>query len=196
MTILQVVKRAIARSSYLGICESYEGRLYSDAPLIIGGIEASLRRFGHYGLLVDNCASSPIFSWIQRLMYSFNGMGELQIVELADALDQGRFKESLALFVVFVIWPRKTPTIDYVEGPSLRKLKRIRWLLLMHSVCSMMNKHPFLWSYSSTKHGDRYLVQNTPCNCHLRRRKWMRYITCRILASGILNMMIRVAYQH
>ena len=65
-------------------------------PLIIGGIEASLRRFGHYDYWSDTVRRSILVdSKADVLVY---GMGELQIVELADALDQGRFKESFAVY--------------------------------------------------------------------------------------------------
>lgn len=60
---------------------------YKDVPILIGGIEASLRRLAHYdywsnkvkrSILLDSCAD--------LLMY---GMGEKSIVEIADALDSG-----------------------------------------------------------------------------------------------------------
>ena len=58
---------------------------YSDVPLIIGGIEASLRRFGHYDYWSDTVRRSILVdSKADVLVY---GMGELQIVELADALE-------------------------------------------------------------------------------------------------------------
>lgn len=61
---------------------------FSDVPLIIGGIEASLRRFAHYdywdnrvrhSILYDACADILVY-----------GMGERAIVEIADALNAGK----------------------------------------------------------------------------------------------------------
>jgi len=61
---------------------------YSGVPLIIGGIEASLRRFAHYdywdnrvrhSILYDGCADILIY-----------GMGERAIVQVADALKEGK----------------------------------------------------------------------------------------------------------
>ncbi len=60
---------------------------YKDAPILIGGIEASLRRFAHYDYWSDKLKHSILIdSGADILMY---GMGELSIVELADALDSG-----------------------------------------------------------------------------------------------------------
>ncbi|ABN07793.1 Radical SAM N-terminal domain protein [Methanocorpusculum labreanum Z] len=62
-------------------------RLFKDTPIIIGGIEASLRRFAHYdywsdsvkqGILADAPASLLVY-----------GMGELQMIEIAARLKNG-----------------------------------------------------------------------------------------------------------
>lgn len=60
---------------------------YSHVPVLIGGIEASLRRFAHYDYWDDRVRHSILYdSGADILMY---GMGERSIVELADALDAG-----------------------------------------------------------------------------------------------------------
>lgn len=62
-------------------------RAYKDSPIIIGGIEASLRRLAHYdywsnkvkqSVLLDSCADILIY-----------GMGEKAVVEIADCLNNG-----------------------------------------------------------------------------------------------------------
>ena len=56
-------------------------------PIIIGGIEASLRRFAHYDYWQDKVRRSVLFdSRADLLSY---GMGEISIVEIADALASG-----------------------------------------------------------------------------------------------------------
>ncbi len=56
-------------------------------PIIIGGIEASLRRFAHYDYWSDKVRRSILIdSGADILIY---GMGEHQIVEIADCLDSG-----------------------------------------------------------------------------------------------------------
>lgn len=60
---------------------------YKDVPVIIGGLEASLRRFGHYDYWDDKVRRSILMdSRADLLIY---GMGEKAIVEIAEALDSG-----------------------------------------------------------------------------------------------------------
>ncbi len=60
---------------------------YRGVPVIIGGIEASLRRFAHYDYWDDKVRRSILSdSGADLLIY---GMGERQIVEIADALAGG-----------------------------------------------------------------------------------------------------------
>ena len=62
-------------------------RTFKDKPIIIGGIEASLRRFAHYDYWQDKLKRSVLLdSGADILLY---GMGEHSIVEVADALDGG-----------------------------------------------------------------------------------------------------------
>jgi len=62
-------------------------KVYGDVPLIIGGIEASLRRFAHYDYWDDKIRSSIIIdSGADLLIY---GMGEKQIIEVAESLQSG-----------------------------------------------------------------------------------------------------------
>ena len=62
-------------------------RTYKKTPVIIGGIEASLRRMGHYDYWSDKVRRSILLdSGADLISY---GMGEHSIVEIADALDSG-----------------------------------------------------------------------------------------------------------
>ena len=60
---------------------------YKDVPVIIGGLEASLRRFGHYDYWSDKVRRSVLLdSKADLLIY---GMGERAVLEIAEALDSG-----------------------------------------------------------------------------------------------------------
>ena len=62
-------------------------RAYPDVPIIIGGLEASLRRFAHYDYWSDSVRPSILIeSGADILSY---GMGEYQTVELANRLNAG-----------------------------------------------------------------------------------------------------------
>ena len=60
---------------------------YGDVPILIGGLEASLRRFAHYDYWSDKVRRSILIdSRADILMY---GMGERSVVRLAEMLDRG-----------------------------------------------------------------------------------------------------------
>ncbi len=62
-------------------------RTYKNAPIILGGIEASLRRLAHYDYWQDKLKRSVLLdAGADILIY---GMGEHAVVEIADALDAG-----------------------------------------------------------------------------------------------------------
>ncbi len=60
---------------------------YRDVPVIIGGIEASLRRFAHYDYWDDKVRRSILLDAKANLL--IYGMGERAVVEIAEALDSG-----------------------------------------------------------------------------------------------------------
>ncbi len=60
---------------------------FSDVPLILGGIEASLRRFAHYDYWDDRVRHSILYDACADILVY--GMGERAIVEIADALNAG-----------------------------------------------------------------------------------------------------------
>lgn len=60
---------------------------YNDVPIVIGGIEASLRRLGHYDYWSDKVRRSILLdSKADLLIY---GMGEHAVIEIAEALESG-----------------------------------------------------------------------------------------------------------
>ena len=68
-------------------------KLYPDSPIIIGGLEASLRRFAHYDYWKNTVMPSVLFdSKADIISY---GMGELQTIEMAKRLSEGYPVEAL-----------------------------------------------------------------------------------------------------
>ena len=68
-------------------------KLYPDVPVIIGGIEASLRRVTHYDYWADEL--KPTIMLDSKADLGVYGMGELGIVEIAKALDNGKKIEDI-----------------------------------------------------------------------------------------------------
>lgn len=62
-------------------------KVYKSVPIIIGGIEASLRRLAHYDYWSDKLKHSILVD--SQADICIYGMGELSVVEIADALDSG-----------------------------------------------------------------------------------------------------------
>ena len=62
-------------------------QVYKKTPIILGGIEASLRRLAHYDYWSNKLKRSVLLdSGADIISY---GMGEHSIIEIADALDSG-----------------------------------------------------------------------------------------------------------
>lgn len=133
---------------------------FRDVPLIIGGIEASLRRFGHYDYWSDMVRRSILVdSKADVLIY---GMGELQILELAEALDQNRFEESLPNIRGICYMSKDIPSIDCVECPSFEEIKADKMAFADAFRIQYDEQDPFYGRPIVQKHGDRYVVQNVP----------------------------------
>ena len=133
---------------------------FRDVPLIIGGIEASLRRFGHYDYWSDTVRRSILVdSKADVLIY---GMGELQIIELAEALDQNRFEESLPNIRGICYMSKDIPSIDCFECPSFEEIKVDKMAFADAFRIQYDEQDPFYGRPIVQKHGDRYVVQNVP----------------------------------
>ncbi len=105
-------------------------RLYPDVPVVIGGIEASLRRVTHYDYWSDGLKPSVLVD--SKADMGVYGMGELTMVEIADALAQGKKIEELnevrqTFFLQAaqkVLPPFEGDTIELVSHETCLKDKR------------------------------------------------------------------------
>ena len=135
--------------------------LFPDSPIIIGGIEASLRRFAHYDYWADKVFPSILIDADADLL--IYGMGERQIVEVADALSGGL----------------NIRDISYINGTAYRadNLDRVYEYKLIESFDEVANDRiayckAFMSQYREQnaicgqrlvqKHGNEYVVVNPP----------------------------------
>ncbi len=79
-------------------------RSYKDVPVIIGGVEASLRRLAHYDYWSDSFKRSVLLD-SQADLISY-GMGERSIVEIADALNSGIAVKDIT-FIAWTVYKTK-----------------------------------------------------------------------------------------
>ena len=87
---------------------------YKKTPVILGGIEASLRRLGHYDYWSDQVKRSVLLDAGADLI-SY-GMGEHSIVEIADALQAGIDVKDIT-FIRGTVY--RTKTLDHIPDPIL-----------------------------------------------------------------------------
>lgn len=135
---------------------------YGDVPIIIGGVEASLRRFAHYDYWDNRVRRSVLIdSRADILTY---GMGERQIPEIAHLLDSGvRVKDIKSVDgSVFCIHEDEIPE-DAVVLPSFEevrdeKRKYADSVRIQYEQTDAVRGKPMV-----QKHQDRYILQTKPC---------------------------------
>ncbi len=134
---------------------------YKDVPILIGGIEASLRRLGHYDYWSDSMKRSVLLdSQADILMY---GMGEKSIIELADALNAGMDAGDIT-YVDGTVY--KTKVLDEsfptLVLPSFREIKENPKTYAESFRTQYNNCDPFTAKRLAEPYGDCYVVQNPP----------------------------------
>ncbi|MHC1708380.1 MAG: YgiQ family radical SAM protein [Bacteroidales bacterium] len=97
--------------------------LYPDTPLIIGGIEASLRRFTHYDYWQDSLKPSILFdSNADLLVY---GMGEKAVLEIARSLEKGNPLTTLTTIPQTAFFTESSSQFpDAIMLPSLQECEK------------------------------------------------------------------------
>ena len=142
----------------------YSNRLrevYSDIPIIIGGIEASLRRFAYYDYWDDSVRRSILFdSRADLLVY---GMGEKQILKIAENLEAGLdIKYINYLPGTAFIADELDSLYDYELLPSYQKVKSNKKQYAYAYKIEYLEQDPIRGQQLVQQHGNRYLVQNPP----------------------------------
>ncbi len=98
-------------------------RTYKNKPIIIGGIEASLRRMAHYDYWSDSFKRSILLdSQANLIVY---GMGEKAIVQIAEALDSGMDIQDIT-YIPGTVFKTKNPELAYdpIVLPSYDDMKK------------------------------------------------------------------------
>ena len=117
-------------------------KLYKDSPIIIGGIEASLRRLAHYDYWSDSLKRSILLD-SQADIISY-GMGEHSIVEIAEALDSGLDVKDVTFIDGTVYKTKEIENVyDYEMLPSYEDLKVDKLNYARSFNIQYMNTDPF-----------------------------------------------------
>ncbi|MEF3254586.1 MAG: YgiQ family radical SAM protein [Deferribacterales bacterium] len=128
----------------------------SKTTIVLGGIEASLRRIAHYDYWDDKIRRSILFdSKADILIY---GMAELSILELADKIDK---KENLK-DIRGICYINKLKKESYIELPSYEEVINDKVKFIQMFELFYKNIDHRIANGLVQKHGDRYLIQNPP----------------------------------
>ncbi len=136
--------------------------VYRDSPIIIGGIEASLRRLAHYDYWSDRLKRSILLD-SQADLISY-GMGERSVVEIAQALDSGIDIKDIT-FVDGTVYKTKSleAVCDYELLPDYQELVQDKKEYARSFYIQYQNTDPFTGRRLAEPYdGKVYVVQNPP----------------------------------
>ena len=133
---------------------------YPGIPMIIGGIEASLRRFAHYDYWDNKVRRSILLD--TRANVLIYGMGEKAIVLLADALRDGKNLSDTNFDGCCYIRKSLDGMEDYIEIPSCEQVQSDKIKYAEATRIQYENQDPIRGKALVQKHYDRYLIQNKP----------------------------------
>jgi uncharacterized radical SAM protein YgiQ len=125
-------------------------------PIVLGGIEASLRRVAHYDAWSDSVRRSILFdSKADMITY---GMAELSNLELAERMRDGKDLDNTR----GVCRISKEPPKEYVRMPSYEDCADNKDSFIKAFRIFYENCDPVVSRGICQRHGDRYLIQNPP----------------------------------
>ena len=135
---------------------------YKNTPIILGGIEASLRRLAHYDYWQDQVRRSILLdSGADLISY---GMGEHSILEIAEALDSGLQVGELT-YIPGTVYKSKTLDMVYdpIVLPSYEKIRDNKKAYADSFAVQYKNTDPFTAKPLAEDYGTRgYVIQNPP----------------------------------
>jgi uncharacterized radical SAM protein YgiQ len=140
----------------------YTNRLHEafpGVPVIIGGVEASMRRLAHYDYWSDQVRRSMLLdSKAELLIY---GMGEKSLLESAQILAQGCGRQALhrvrGSCYVAAVPPEEALILPSYEEAASDPVKFSQLTKMI-----MQNSNPYLAPALAQQHGDRWVIVNPP----------------------------------
>jgi uncharacterized radical SAM protein YgiQ len=129
--------------------------LFHDVPIIIGGLEATLRCFAHYDFQQDKIRRSILLDSRADLLVT--GMGEKQLVRIARSLESGMPSDTLMLPGTAAATNEFPEANDFAELPSFEAILEDRTKLL--EAYLIMERASLEGKGIVQKHADRCVVQ-------------------------------------
>ncbi|MCP5060908.1 MAG: YgiQ family radical SAM protein [Ignavibacteriae bacterium] len=125
-------------------------------PIVIGGIEASLRRVVHYDYWSDSLRRSVLSD--SKADYLVYGMGEKAVLELAAKLKKKKNPEN----VKGVCYISNEPRYEYIQLPSFEECTNSKDKFIKMFDQFYLNNDPISARGLYQKQNSRYLIQNPP----------------------------------
>lgn len=137
-------------------------KVYKNVPIITGGIEASLRRLGHYDYWSDSVKRSILLD-SQADIISY-GMGERSIVEIAEALDSGLAVKDITFIDGTVYKARDLSSVyDGVTLPGFEDIQKSKEVFAKSFFIQYSNTDPYSGKRLIEKYKENeYVIQNPP----------------------------------
>jgi len=129
--------------------------LFHDVPIVIGGLEATLRCFAHYDFQQDKIRRSVLLDSKADLLVT--GMGEKQLVRIARALESRLPVITLTLPGTATVTRERPEPNRFVELPSFEAILEDKTKLMEAHL--ILEKGLLEGTGVAQKHGDRYVVQ-------------------------------------
>ncbi len=130
------------------------------SPLVLGGIEASLRRIAHYDFKSNKIRRSILFD--AKADYLLFGMAHSSIIKFATAIKNNKNPESLN-GVAFISKDKKISNNKKIaQIPSFDEVKKDKKKFIKSFDIFYKNSDPLTAQRLCQKHNDRYLVLNPP----------------------------------
>ncbi|HZJ78763.1 MAG TPA: YgiQ family radical SAM protein [Clostridia bacterium] len=135
--------------------------IFGNDPIIIGGLEASLRRFAHYDYWDDNVRRSILFDTQADLLVY--GMGEKQIVEIAQRLKNSESIDSITDIngTCYAVDTIDTPLFG-AECPSFENVSNNKREYAISCKIQMNEQDHIRGKLIKQRHVKKMLVQNPP----------------------------------
>jgi uncharacterized radical SAM protein YgiQ len=125
-------------------------------PLVLGGVESSMRRIAHYDFWSDSIRRSILFD--ARADILVYGMAEKAILELAQKLNSGQETKDIR----GTCYISSTPQPEYTELPAYEAVVTNKKSFMKMFDTFYHNNDPLTAKGLFQQHGPRYLVQNPP----------------------------------
>jgi uncharacterized radical SAM protein YgiQ len=125
-------------------------------PIVLGGIEASLRRVAHYDYWSDSIRRSILFD--AKADYLIYGMGERTVVDLACKLKNNEESSNIP----GICHISNTPPENSIELPSFEDVKTDKSAFIRMFDLFYKYSDPDKGKSIFQKYGNRYLIQNEP----------------------------------